>query len=92
MPGPLPWLPSGGGGGVVDSFSPLQLVVDVAAGPLNLVHQGAALLELLAHELDGALEHEALGAALALEPRDDLGEAVEALAYGLAALLLCRQG
>lgn len=79
-------VPRNGRGG---AHSLLELVVDTAAGALDLVDHDAALLDLLAHKLDGALEDEALGAALALEARDELRQAVETLADGLATLLLC---
>jgi hypothetical protein len=38
------------------------------------------------------LQHDALTSALALETRDELGQAVEAFADGLPALLLCGGG
>lgn len=61
---------------------------NVAAARLELVGQAEVLAELLVQELGGALQHDALGAALALEARDQGGETVEGEADGLAALLL----
>lgn len=61
----------------------------VAAARLELVGQPLVFAELLVQELGGALQHHALGAALALEARDEGGEAVEGEADGLAPLLLC---
>ncbi len=71
---------------------PVQRVVDWNALPLGLGEQPPPLVQLRAHELDGALQDQALGAALALEARDEVGQAIEALSDGLAALLFCKQG
>lgn len=67
----------------------LQLVIDDTAPGLDLRDEVFALLDLLQEVLDRPIEHVTLGAALALESRDDGGQLVEAVADGLAALLLC---
>ena len=65
------------------------LLGDLLALALEARDQLPPLCQLLPDVVDGLLEDEALGAALALEPRDDLAEAVEAGPDRLASLLLC---
>lgn len=60
-----------------------------AAG-LFLQDDLTAPLELLPNELDGAFQHEAFGAALALESWHQHTQTVEAVTDGLPSLLLCR--
>jgi hypothetical protein len=68
----------------------LHLLVHRATGGLDALDDGSPLLELFPHVLDGALKYQALGATLSLEPWYQLRQPVEALADGLASLLLCR--
>ena len=63
------------------------LLGHLVALALEARDQLAALRQLLPDVVDGLLEDEALGAALALEPRHDLAEAVEAGPDRLAPLL-----
>ena len=60
----------------------------LAAARLELVGQPLVLAELLVKELGGALQDDALGAALALEAWNEGCEAVEGEADGFAAFLL----
>jgi len=59
---------------------------------LNRLHQLSPLLQLHPHMINRLLQHNALTPALALETRDELGQAVEAVADGLPAFLLCGGG
>jgi len=67
-----------------------KLLGYLAAVALNLLDHALVLGELVAHELDGALEDEAFGAALTFETGNEFGEAVEAFADGLSSFLFCR--
>lgn len=76
---------------IVGVHSPLILLVDLASRTLNALDQFLTLPELLLHKLHSLFQDETLGAALTLEARDQLRQAVEALADGLASLLLCQR-
>lgn len=65
-----------------------KLGVDISACLLDSLNQGLPLHKLLAHVIHRPLQHEALRATLSLQTGHELGEPIEALPNGLAALLL----
>lgn len=71
---------------------PLEFLVHLCAHALDAINHGLPLRELIAHELDRSLEYQTLGSALALEPRNQLRQPVEAFANRLPSLLLCLLG
>jgi hypothetical protein len=71
------------------SASLFVLGIDSSARLFDPLNQRLPLDNLVAHVIDRALQHEALGATLALQPGHELGESVEAFADGLPTLLFC---
>lgn len=74
-----------------DGFSLFELRVYLPAFLFDLCNHLLALVQLLAHVLDGALQDETFGSALALKTGHQLRKPVEAFADCLASLLLCKR-
>jgi hypothetical protein len=68
----------------------LQIIINLTASPLDLIHEYLTLSDLLSHELNSALEHETLGTSLTLETRHKFCQAIEAFPYRLPSFLLCK--